>query len=719
MLYLLKGSRVREYHQQNVAILGAPEGEVIEVAYNRRWVQEGISLEPGTDCAIVFGDSPYEYFVPIRFAALLRAEETDSRVTVVCKLGPFVRRGALEPLNERWNRPDRPLRPGDVFLFEDRNPGLVSPRGLAETEDAWRAAVDALRHNDFYERTSVARLHSVIGEGGRPVDDGQPVPVGSVVKATLEVRSPHLADEQLELLLDVDPRGAVELLDDPVVPANGMAELSMRVTASGPLSVGLAFSHEPLLSSRPRFDLVAESRERAPTVPAERHGVGDVSGVRSLTARLRRDADIDDATWVGLYQDIFLEWAPDDPVLLASYARHAYAVGEYDECYRALERIPQRVPDDDYLFLLASLRTGRTTDLAELIQRIDLKEEERFEQFLAAVDGIAQDPLHELLNLLPNKLLGEGKTIRFLDRAWKQVTDIELACRIAEDTAYADPERGAALLLDRWPDPAAMPAKALALVIDWEARTSRLGPYVETAVARAMAANRWDELKLLTDKVRRLVEPRRRPQVLAQIGEHLLSSGDPARAREGFGLVCEAAHSAATRGQLDIAADHAEVAVGHAQTSGDDELVAAALQLKEAVETAIQASETFQAWQRMREESAIERLAPRFRGKALHLVGGKRRDWADLLRDGLGLVELRWHETEKAKSTNVDWASGLEPERDVVVVITDQIGHDTTTALKQRCDAREVPYLHGSSRLRDVLEALERIGDDRRPEAVG
>src|SRR5690606_7686771 len=291
VLYLLKGSRVREYHQQNVAILGAPEGEVIEVAYNRRWVQEGISLEPGTDCAIVFGDSPYEYFVPIRFAALLRAEETDSRVTVVCKLGPFVRRGALEPLNERWNRPDRPLRPGDVFLFEDRNPRLGSPRGLAETEDAWRAAVAALRHNDLHARTSVARLHSVIGEGGRPVDDGQPVPVGSVVKATLEVRSPHLADEQLELLLDVDPRGAVELLDDPVVPANGMAELSMRVTASGPLSVGLAFSHEPLLSSRPRFDLVAESRERAPTVPAERHGVGDVSGVRSLTARLRRDAD--------------------------------------------------------------------------------------------------------------------------------------------------------------------------------------------------------------------------------------------------------------------------------------------------------------------------------------------------------------------------------------------------------------------------------------------
>lgn len=495
MLYLLKGSRVREYHQQNVAILGAPEGEVVEVAYNRRWVQPGLAVEPGAGCAIVFADSPYDYFVPVRFAVLDAVDETDARVAVSCRLGPFVRSGALEPLNERWTDPALPVRPGKQhFLFEDANPGLIGPQSLAQADEAWQAAVDALRGNGFFERTSVARLRAMVDETGLDLDASHSVPVGSIVQARLEVRSPFLGDEQLELLLDVEPRGAVELLGAAVVPANGEADLQLQVTAAGPLSVGLAFGHEPLLSSRPRFSLTAEPARRRAAAEVGRPETVDVGGLRSLTARLRRDADIDDATWFGLYQDVFLAWAPDDPVLLASYARHAYDVQDYGECYRALGKVPQRLPDDDYLYLLATLRTGREGSLADLIQRIDLKEEGRFEQFLAALDGIPEAPLHELLRLLPNQLLGEDKTVRFLERAWKLVLDVDLACRIAEQAAYADPERGAGLLLDRWPDPETTPERALALVLDWEARASRLGPYVDTAVARAMAANRWDDL---------------------------------------------------------------------------------------------------------------------------------------------------------------------------------------------------------------------------------
>src|SRR5690606_17398606 len=155
----------------------------------------------------------------------------------------------------------------------------------------------------------------------------------------------------------------------------------------------------------------------------------------------------------------------------------------------------------------ATLRTGRNDPLGELIDRIDLKEESRFEQFLTAIDGIPQGPLQELVHLLPNKVFGEDKTIRFLDRAWPQIADIDLACRVAEDTAYADPERGADLLLDRWPSPAAMPARALELIIDWEARASRLGPYLDVAVSRAITDNRWNELEVLTDKARRLLAP--------------------------------------------------------------------------------------------------------------------------------------------------------------------------------------------------------------------
>lgn len=714
MLYLLKGSRVREYHQQNVAILGAPEGEVVEVAYNRRWVQPGLALGPGMGCAIVFADSPYEYFVPVRFGVLQRVDESDGRITVAVRLGAFIRPGALDPLNERWTSADCPVDPGKLFLFEDGNPGLVGPQSLADADEAWREAVDALRGNGFFERTSVARLRSVVNDAGRPLDEAREVAVGTLVRARLEVRSPFLGDEDIELLLDVEPRGGVELLGDAMVPANGIVDLDLRVVEPGPLSVGFAFSHEPLLSSRPRFSLTAGAGTQRPTLDAGSASFGDVSGLRSLTARLRRDAKVDDATWIGLYQDLFLDWAPDDPVLLADYARHAYAVEDFDECFRALSRVSQRVPDDDYLFLLAALRCKREGSLADLIERIDLKEEGRFEQFLAALDGIPQAPLHELLHLLPNRLLGEDKTIRFLERAWTQVVDVDLACRIAEDTAYADPERGASLLLDRWPAPEDMPERALALVLDWEARPARLGPYVDAAVARAMAGHRWDDLAALTDKARRLLPPERRTETLAWVGRHQLLSGEVARAREGFGLVCEAAHEAATMGLLDTASEYATVAVSHAHLVGDDDLRLAATGLKEAVDAAIADSAEFRTWQQMRDESELGRLAGRYRGKELHLVGGKVRDWATELRDGLDLADLRWHETEKAKSANVDWAGGLQPDRDVVVVITDHVGHDTTVALRQRCTAQGIPYLHGSSRLRDVIAALDALGDGQR-----
>ena len=186
------------------------------------------------------------------------------------------------------------------------------------------------------------------------------------------------------------------------------------------------------------------------------------------------------------------------------------------------------------------------------------------------------------------------------------------------------------------------------------------------------------------------------------------------RAREGFALVCEAAHEAATMGLLDTASEYATVAVSHAHLVGDDDLQLAAAGLKDAVDAAIADSAEFRSWQQMRDESDLTRLAGRFRGKELHLVGGKARDWATELREGLGLADLRWHETEKAKSANVDWAGGLQPDRDVVVVITDHVGHDTTVALRQRCVAQDIPYLHGSSRLRDVIAALDTLGDGQR-----
>ncbi|MFZ6005773.1 MAG: hypothetical protein ACOYXM_17755 [Actinomycetota bacterium] len=711
MLYLLKGSRVREYHQQNVAILSAPEGEHVEIAYNHRWVQDGLRPQPDDGCVLVFADSPYEHFVPVRFAALTSVEETDSRLNLTCRLGPFIRVGAHGALSERWTAPELDVRPGrKVFVFEDENPGLLAPRSMDEADEGWRAAVDALSTNGFFERTTIARILDVTDETGLQVDHNHPVPLGSTVRARVELRSPSLGSETVEAILDADPRDSVVLVGPTHLPANGVDTIELTVSTPGVLSVGIALRPDPLLSSRPSFTILATDTEQATSSPPiVRGGHVDAAAIRALVARLRRDTDIDDSTWLGLYQDVFLGWAPDDPVLLAAYARHAYATNAYDICHDALAAIDQRFPDDDYLFLLASLRSRRTHDLSSLIQRIDLKEEDRFEQFLDALEGVTQPTLQELLHLLPNQLLGEDKTIRFLDRAWKLVEDVNVACKIAEDTAYADPERGSSLLLDRWPDAERMPPRALELVLDWEARRSRLTPYIEVAIKRTAAAQEWEALLSLTDKARRILKPTDRMRLLAWAGQQLMLAG-PGRSDQGFALVCEATHEAAQLAELDLAAEYASAAAAHARLHPSADRLQAAASLKEAVDAAIADSAQFQRWQQLQEENEIARLAPSYRGKVLHVVGGKAREWHDQLRENLELSDLRWHESSKDKSANIDWADGMQSERDVVLVITDQIGHDTTTPLRLKCAAKRVPYLHASSRLRDVLAALSSQG---------
>ena len=58
MLYLIKASRVQEYHQQNVAILGAPDDEVISITYSETWITPGVAMTAGMACVIVFADTP-------------------------------------------------------------------------------------------------------------------------------------------------------------------------------------------------------------------------------------------------------------------------------------------------------------------------------------------------------------------------------------------------------------------------------------------------------------------------------------------------------------------------------------------------------------------------------------------------------------------------------------------------------------------------------------
>ncbi|MCX7621325.1 MAG: hypothetical protein N2037_10840 [Acidimicrobiales bacterium] len=722
MLYLLKGSRIREYHQQNVAILGAAEGEQFEIAYGARWVQPGLALKPGDGGVIVYSDSPYETFVPIRFATLEDVETDNVRTRLVVRVGPFVREGGFDVLQDHWQRfaLSHPFRPGRVFLFEDENPGLLSPRSPAESDTAWRAAIDHLRDNEYFRDSSIARVLRILDHEQIPIDPSEPVAVGEPLTIEVELRTPG-HEHPVELFVDAEPPNALDAEDGTEAAPNGVTAITVTPLLAGGLTGQISIRPMPassnrqllgpLVSSRPKFRLAVveqiPSSETSAAAAATAAGLVPAVEIRRLVSRLEREADLPPKSWLSLYEDVFLQWAGEDPGLLAGYARHAYDVGEFARCANALQRISDRHPDDDFLYLLASLRAGLDVEVGQLLDRIDLNTNRDFERLLEAVPHIDPAVLDDLTQKVID-VLGYEKLVRFLEAVFVRLTSTQTAIALAEVAAYADPDLVASLLMERWPDAYLAPDRVVELLVDWEARLSKLAPHLEISISKAAEQQDWGQLDKLVEKARKLTGDD--SLSLRCLAAHAyLGSGGTLIARRGFDLLFEVVNDAAVQGLLDLAVREAEALLGYAAAKGDDDMRMLVQELVDRINEALQSSIQFQAWREMKVDHRVEHLVKKVGGKTLHLVGGQREPWGDQLRDELKLADVRWHETEKAKGANLDWTDGLSADRDIVIVLWEFISHKVSTPLKQKCARAGIPRAEARTGRQHVVNALAHL----------
>src|SRR5690606_24507581 len=76
-LYLFKAARRPLYRKENLQLLAAERGSVVDVWYNRAWVAPELwgegAIRPGTPVVFVFADRPYTRFVPVRQGEVLEA----------------------------------------------------------------------------------------------------------------------------------------------------------------------------------------------------------------------------------------------------------------------------------------------------------------------------------------------------------------------------------------------------------------------------------------------------------------------------------------------------------------------------------------------------------------------------------------------------------------------------------------------------------------------
>lgn len=715
MLYLLKGSRVQEYHQQNVAIVGAAESDRFEITYSDRWIAPGVEVTTGDGCVIVFADSPYEHFVPVRFGVIESADREDGRLRLQVRVTAPVRAGGTEKLNALFAQFDRddPDRPGKRFLFNADNPDLESPQSDSDHDLSWAEIIDRLRPNGYFEHTTFTRIRRLVTADGRPLERGRTVSVGEDLVVELETRTPSHSIESISLYVESEPKGSIEHGDVGAIEPTGIVRLPFRVTAPGIVRATVRTLPEPLKSSRSSFDVVAEAASEIASSPQRSSAVAPVSeapgsvDLTSLMKFLDRRGGLDAEAWVGLSELLLRDFSDSDPAVLSRLARATFELGRYEECVRALCAIEARRPDEELQLVLAALLGGVEIDFEAHLVRMDIEKDADFAALLAALEQADRVVLERVTRALFGDVLGDERGAHLVERVFPRIQSVDLAVSLADAVAHVEPLTGARLLFDRWP-PDKAPERAIDLLLDWQVGENRLAPYFGVRTASLVAARRFDELCDLVEPARRVLSGRELLATCREIGEALLESGSPEHEAIGFDLLIESINEEIADGQFDTAAVLAQQLLGHSLVAGDDVRADAATALLELSLAEILGSREYMDWMAFVSDSATKRLRPSMTGKSLHVVGGQQFDWLAELQDELALSDARWHVSEKHKGIDHDWVNHLDPDRDVVIVITEFIGHALSNPIKEKCERNRITRLDGRPTKKGILDALDR-----------
>ncbi|HTN99392.1 MAG TPA: hypothetical protein VL068_01855, partial [Microthrixaceae bacterium] len=672
---------------------------------------------------IVFADSPYEHFAPIRFAIIEQVDEGQGRLTLRGRLGPFICTDDRSALDVRWSQRSDDERPGrHRFLVTDDNVGLKSPDSPQAADEAWRAAVDSLTTNPFFDTTTIIRVAG-IEVGGRQVDSAGGLSVGDRAEVDLELRSPQSHDEPLTPILLSEPEGSMALTGNTQLPVNGMAKLAVDVVEPGPATVSLVLRDRTLSSTQVRFDVdvraggdrLATTGRVASAAVGDKMNAGSTAGgpidVVRLARFLQRNADMSDEHWLQLLDDQLLSVAPTSAVLLAATAGHAAAIGRDDRVVTSLTAIDVPTPKQQVALLMAVVRLGRNDLVADLLATTDLSESDHFEHFLAALDTAPESTLNLVINQeLERRYLGDHLRTRLIQAAWPRMNSVDLLCKAAEDVAYVDPDEGANLLLSRWPTPAQMPEKAIDLLLDWSARRDRLGPYVRARLARAAES---DDNSALESAIASIgsVSSDDQPALRLEAGLRMARAEHVLAARTGLNLAVEGFQGALRHGDIDRAlAALPELSAVGARLGPDERMTVEGLVTL--AEQAVVESVELTRWERMRSSTRSEEMRDRTNGLRVIAVGGKPLVWMEELADQLGLSNHRWIETDKDKSARHDWADDLS-ERDIVLAVLPEIGHDSTS-VKAKVLRKGAAFEIVRRNQMSVLDGIERaLGSGR------
>ena len=282
-LLVLKGSRVREYLQQNQRLLAAPRGQVVRTAFNLTWVSSQIDLsllEPGLQTLIMFSDHPYGVLCPIRYGSLVAVRRSDEYLDLEVRVEEFVAPWTIAWGGVSGSGRENTIKPevfGDggqkVFVQVAPEDTDLPEKGVADEDlEAWRRIVDYLTESEeereYFRAARFFRPLSLRWIGEEESEQGEDLLVGSGAafipgaryRLDLYSYNPHLPEREANSsLLRLGGGGAFAFgtgsgLEPPHLVQNGRVHLEFVPIRQGVHALELSVVPKAEVSSFVRLD---------------------------------------------------------------------------------------------------------------------------------------------------------------------------------------------------------------------------------------------------------------------------------------------------------------------------------------------------------------------------------------------------------------------------------------------------------------------------------
>src|SRR5690606_26356198 len=236
------------YRKENLQLLAAERGSVVDVWYNRAWVAPELwgegAIRPGTPVVFVFADRPYTRFVPVRQGEVLEAgtDELGLRLRVIARNWVGVHDNDLAAYTRAVKEADPGAVPGARFVAPKRDDVELTTYYDAREDQGWKSVVEnileasKLAHDDPYRRSVFFRPLGL--RAGEELHVARRVPLDPGARAALVLgfHNPHLTEDDvadLELRV-LAPEDAVRVEPPARFPLPGELDVPFEVLGGEP-----------------------------------------------------------------------------------------------------------------------------------------------------------------------------------------------------------------------------------------------------------------------------------------------------------------------------------------------------------------------------------------------------------------------------------------------------------------------------------------------------